>query len=39
MDKEVALMRKTAKIIAEKRNRIALVLFDQLRKEINLEDF
>jgi len=32
-------MRKTAKIIAEKRNRIALVLFGQLRKEMNLEDF
>jgi len=39
MDKEVALMRKIAKIIAEKRNKIAFMFFDQLRKEINLEDF
>ena len=37
--KKPHLYTKTAKIIAEKRNKIALVFFDQLRKEINLEDF
>ena len=33
------LYTKTDKIIAEKRNKIALTFFDQLRKELNLEDF
>ena len=37
--KKPHLYTKTAKIIAEKRNKIAFIFFDQLRKEINLEDF
>ena len=37
--KKPHLYTKTAKIIAEKRNKIAFMFFDQLRKEINLEDF
>jgi len=37
--KKPHLYTKTAKIIAEKRNKIAFMFFGQLRKEINLEDF
>jgi len=39
MDKKAAFIHKNRQNHSRKRNKIAFIFFDQLRKEINLEDF